>query len=100
MVIFPTFSNNDCPERYLAHSVPQSVDKMIHRMINYLFMAVAGENRVSEFSELNQAVQGTQEGDGIPARVAALKQPGPCAAVNRFADQPDNPAAVTINFVF
>ncbi len=87
-------------ERYLAYSVPQPVDKVIHRMVEYIFMTVAGENRVFELPELDQAVQSAPEGDGIPARVDALKQSGPRAGVNRFNDEPDNPAAVAIHFSF
>ena len=69
-------------------------------MVDDIFRTVAGENRVFELSELNQSVQGAPEGDGIPARVDALKQPGPRPGVDRLDDEPDNPAAVAINFAF
>ena len=69
-------------------------------MVEELFVVVAGQNRVFKFSELDQAVQGAPQGDGVPARVAAVKQAGTDAGVDCLDDEPDNLAAVAIDFAF
>ena len=70
---------------------------MVHRMAEEFFVTVTGQNRVLEFPELDQAVQGAPEGDGIPARVAAVKQAGTDAGVDCLDDEADNLAAVAID---
>ncbi|MFZ0449704.1 MAG: hypothetical protein WAL98_10725 [Desulfatiglandaceae bacterium] len=41
--------------------MPQPADQMLQLMVDDIFMTVAAEDRVLEFSDLNQTMQGAQK---------------------------------------
>ncbi len=69
-------------------------------MIEQALVTITGEHGILEFFELDQTVQGTPEGDGVPPRVPAVKQAGSITRADDLDNQSDDLAAVAIHFAF